>query len=597
MSFVRVADYIMNKLYEESVKNVFTVTGRGALFLTDALAKHDHLSAVCLHHEQSCAFASASNSFLNNDLSACLVSTGCASTNTVTGLLSSWQDGLPVIFISGQNTLKETTRHTGLKIRTYGQQEADIISIVEPITKYSVMLTNPEKVVYEFEKAIYLAKHGRKGPVWIDVPLDVQSLRIDPENQMKFEIPQNDISNLNSKDLNYIIRSLNNSKRPVFMIGSGVYHSKSEEDLKKLIEKTSIPLVYTASSTDLYGSKNKYSIGSVGSMGCSRAGSFALQNSDLIIVFGSRLNSITTGTDFCKFGRSAKIIVIDIDNVEHTKEGVSINRLIIADVNEVIKKLLEKEINLSIKEWGDKCIHWKELFSDKKFFPETSDKIDLYQISDSLSKFLPSNGIFITDSGFAEVILPTNIDFGENQSCVHPYSQGTMGYALPAVLGAYFHDKDRPIYVVVGDGSVMMNIQELQSIKYYNIPVKIIIINNNVYSIIRRRQVELFRKRTIGTDPSNGVSCPDFKNIAECFDFDYMKIESSETLNSGIEELNKAKGPIICEIFGREDQEYIEISHTRNVHKKIVKRPLEDQYPFIERDLFLNEMIIEPIDQ
>ena len=594
---MRVSDYVVSRIFNCGADTIFSVSGRGALFLTDAVAKHGEIKNIAMHHEQSAAFAAAAYAQHSGKIGACLVSTGCASTNVITGVLSAWQDGLPMIVISGQNVLNETSNFTNLKIRTYGQQEADIIPIVSTITKYAKMLTKAEDIIDIMDEAIFQALNGRQGPVWIDIPLDLQSALIETPNSSEFGINiENKEVEINAEKLSKLVQNLNNAKRPVILIGSGVRSSKAENELINFIEKYKIPLVFSNSAPDIYGSKNQYSIGSIGAMGASRAGNFTLQNSDLVLVLGNRLSSYSTGVDFCKFAREAKVIVVDIDPIEHQKDSIKIDLLIEADIKNLLEILMNSQLKLNTKAWIDKCLHWKKLFDPIEPTFSTSDKIDLYELSDVLSSVLPKDASLITDSGFIEVILPTNIKFGFKQRSIHPVSQGAMGFALPAALGTYFSAK-KDVYVVVGDGSVMMNLQELETIKSNKIPAKIIIINNNVYGIIRRRQQDLFRRRTIGTDPSNGVTVPDFNKIAFAFDLEYTKIDNKIDLPTKLKKIIESPNATICEIICREDQSYIEVGTAKDVNKKIVRRPLEDQTPFLDRNLFLNEMIVKPIDQ
>lgn len=596
---IRVADYIMDRLSKAGVKHVFQVTGRGSLFLSDALAKHPELNGISLHHEQSCAFAAVSYSEQTSSIGACLVSTGCASTNTLTGVLSAWQDGVPCIFISGQNILRETSRFTGIPLRTFGQQEADIVSLVTPITKFALMLTKPEEIVNAMDEALKAALSGRKGPVWLDIPLDLQSSLIDPE-----KIPHAIDHALNHSkvaptdtEISQVISGLRNAKRPVVLIGQGVHAAGADLKLRTMIERWSLPLTFSASASDTYGAANLLSIGSVGAMGCSRAGNFAVANSDFVLVLGSRLTPLVTGPDFCKFARNAHIVVVDIDPIEHTKASIEINQFIHADLDLFLEKINSYEAGGINRSWVEKCIHWKNIFKGIEITFNSNDAIDLYQLSDRLSDLLPTPSTLVTDSGLIEVILPSNIEFANGMRCIHPASQGAMGFALPAAIGAQ-HATKNLVLAVIGDGSIMMNLQELESIRYQRLPIKIIVVNNNVYSIIRRRQKDLFRKRTIGTDPENGVSCPDFSKVADCFQLKYLRIESIGELDEGLRVLLSTDGPVLCEIIGRSDQGYIEVGQARStIDRRLIRRPLEDQEPFLDRNLFLKEMIIEPIDQ
>ncbi len=595
---MRVADYVFERLAQAGVQNVFQVTGRGALFLSDALAKNPELAAVSLHHEQSCAFAAVSYAEGTGNIGAALVSTGCAATNAMTGVLSAWQDGVPCIFISGQHVLSETTRHTGIPLRTFGQQEADIVKLVGPITKYAHMVTKPDEIVEVMDKALEAAYSGRPGPVWIDVPIDLQSSLISVETPTKPGGKKWRSSLEPSEEqLEKLAGLLRTAQRPVLLIGRGVRSAGAEPLLKQFVEQWRIPLTYSASAPDTYGSSNQLSIGSVGAMGCSRAGNFAVANADLVVVLGSRLNSLTTGTDFCKFAREAKIVVVDIDAHEHAKPTVAIDEFIHADLENLLRAILKSPPSPASDDWVAQCLHWKETFSRVEEPFQSGQEVDLYQFADRLSQLAPSPSTLVTDSGLIEVILPSNMRFSDGMKLIHPVSQGAMGFAIPASIGAQFAT-DNPVICVVGDGSIMMNLQELESIRYLGLPIKIFVINNNAYSIIRRRQKDLFRTRTIGTDPSNGVSCPDFKDVAQCFGLKYIKISDVHELDKNLIEALASGGPVLCEVMGREFQDYIEVGRAKSlVTGKMVSRPLEDQKPFLDREIFLREMIVAPIDQ
>lgn len=590
---MRVADYIMHMLSDNGVNHLYMVTGRGVLYLSDAAAKCEGINCVSMHHEQSCAFAAYASASYNKTMGACLVSTGCASTNAITGLLCAWQDDIPVVFISGQNTLKETTRFSGDKIKTWGQQEMDIISVVKPLSKYAVMLDSVENSVYEIEKAFYIATHGRKGPVWIDVPIDIQNMRIEPEELQHFE-PEGEPKPI--FDISEVISVLEESKRPVILIGSGIRSAKAENELKKFVEKVQIPIVYSATAPDVIGYDNPLCVGSLGMMACRRSAAFAIQNSDLVLVIGNRLSPMTTGSEYDKFARKAKVIVVDIDKNEHKKNTVKIDKFINLDAKVFLNIMLKQSIIGNYSEWIEKCIHWKEIFPIQENINAESKKTDLYYLSKVLSEKLPKDGILITDAGLEELILPANVCFSDDRRCIHPASQGSMGFALPAAVGAYL-SSGKCVVAVIGDGSVMMNIQELSTIAYRKLPLKIIIVNNDLYAVIRKRQKQLFRTRTIGTDIDNGVAPTNFQDLANCYGFKYLKIDDAKDLENGIVKLLNSDEHAICEIIGLESQDYISTAYARTKDKKFVHRPLEDQAPFLDRDLFLSEMVIEPIDQ
>ena len=593
---IRVADYIIERLYDEGARHIFMVTGRGILYLSDAVARHKEIKGISVHHEQAGAFAAAAYSQSTEKIGACLVSTGCAGTNAVTGLLCAWQDAIPCVFISGQNKLKETTRYSGLSLRTFGQQEADIVGIVEPLTKYAVMITDPGRIAYEMDKALHLAKTGRKGPVWIDVPLDIQNMRVEPGELERFEPAEGPDTAPAGEDIEYAVKALQSAQRPVLLLGSGVRAADAIPELEKFIEKSRIPVTYAGSAVDVYGAANQLSVGAVGSLGGSRAGNFAVQNSDLLLVLGCRLSPITTGPDYENFARASKVIVVDIDKAEHSKNTVRIDRLIISDVKKFLAALTRREVRGAGEEWRDKCLHWKQVFPLCEAKCKLTDKVDLYYLAECLSETLSEGAVLLSDAGLEELIIPSAVRFRKGQRCVHPVSQGSMGYALPAAVGAHFA-LGRQTVAVIGDGSIMMNLQELQTIRYHELPIKIFVVNNNAYAVIRERQVELFRTRTIGTDPANGVGCPDFRKVAECFGLPYVRIENSAELSSKILAVINREGPVLCEVMGLADQDYLRSSHAHDSKRRLVQRPLEDQAPFMARELFLSEMVIEPLGE
>lgn len=592
---IRVADHIIERLCDEGAKHIFMVTGRGILYLSDAVARHKEIKGISVHHEQAGAFAATAYAQCTDKIGACLVSTGCAGTNAITGLLCAWQDAIPCVFVSGQNKLQETARYSGIPLRTFGQQEADIIGIVEPLTKYATMITDPNQIAYEMDKALYLAKTGRKGPVWIDVPLDIQNMRIEPDELERFEPVDDSDFAPSTEDIEYVIKALQSAERPVLLLGSGVRSADAIPELEKLIDKYPIPVTYAGSATDVYGASNQLSVGTVGSIGGTRAGNFAVQNSDLLLVLGCRLSPVTTGPDYENFARAAKVIVVDIDSVEHSKNTVRIDRLIISDVKKFLVALMEENVRRASDEWQNKCLHWKQVFPMCEDKYKLTEKVDLYYLAECLSETLSDGAVLLSDAGLEELIIPSTVCFRKGQRCIHPASQGSMGYALPGAVGAYFAC-GRQTVAVIGDGSIMMNLQELQTIRYHNIPIKIIVVNNNVYAVIRKRQVDLFRTRTIGTDPDNGVGCPSFQKVAECFEIPYIRIDNSTDLKSRIASVISMDGPALCEVMGVENQDYIRSSYAHNSKRRLVQRPLEDQAPFMERELLLSEMIVEPLD-
>lgn len=593
----RVADYVIRKVYETGAEHIFMVTGRGILYLSDAVAKHKHIIHISMLHEQGVSYAAMAYASLKG-ISACLVSSGCAATNAITACLCAYQDNLPCIFISGQNLLHETTRYTKQPIRTFGSQEADIIGIVEPITKYAKMITSPAEIAHTMEEAIYIATSGRKGPVWIDIPLDIQSSLID-EASLEHFIPPSMQNKPNQCELDSLIKNLKNASRPIILIGGGVKSAAAKNELATFVEKHNLPLVFSQSACEVYGTSHALSIGAVGTLGCSRAGNFALQNADFILAIGSKLCSQTIGDDKTIFAREADLVIIDIDTYEHKKHDLKCIQEINCDAKAFLHALNKREFTLNIQKWGEKTKHWKEIFAvnNEKFVKDlgANSELDLYYLADYVSSFLGDESVVITDAGLEQLIIPSAMKFKANQACLFPAAQGAMGYAIPAIVGAYFASRQE-IIAIVGDGSIMMNIQELAVINYHKISAKIMIINNNMYAVIRNRQKDLFRSRTIGNDMSDGVPNVDFEKIASSYGFAYMRANNVAEFEASVKDFLESPKAVIFEVLCNANQKYLHTSYGFTKTKRLIKKPLEDLSPFIDRKVFLNEMIVKPLE-
>lgn len=597
---MRLVDYVISRLQSQNVKHIFMITGRGVLYLSDAVARNSNISAVCAHNEQAGSYAAMAYG-QTCGLGVQIVSTGCASTNALTGCLCAWQDEISVIFISGQNKLNETVRNTGVKIRTYGQQEADIISIVKSITKYSVMIDDPNRIGVEMDKALYHCLNGRKGPVWIDIPLDIQSAIVS-ENNLERWSPHDDsvlnVQGLYRDDIAEIIKSLSNALRPVIFIGSGIRRDGACAELKCFASKLNIPVVSDPSGGDILDPSRYLYGGIVSTLGANRSANFIFQNADYVLVLGSKLNSMTVGDDPQKICRNGVIDWVDIDDSETTKNTVRFRHFIPSNLKDFLNCLLEATIrpdSSAMEEWTSKVRHWINIFPKCPNSRKGSNPFDLYEVADFIGQHIGDDAIVVTDAGLEELIVPSAISYKEHQRCLHPVSQGAMGYAIPAAYGAYCAS-GKSIICITGDGSAMMNLQELQTIVTNHFPIKIFIINNDCYAVIRERQIDLFRTRTIGTDPNNGVSCANYEKVAQAFGIPYVRVNNETGLTPIISAIN-APGCVICEIFTTSEQTVLHSSFTRNQNKRFVKRPLEDQSPFLDRELFLREMIVEPIDQ
>ena len=591
---IRVADYILKRIAEEGVGHVFYVPGGQCVYLMDALRRSEEIQGIGMHHEQACAMAALSYSLYNNKLGACIVTTGCAGTNTLTGVLHAYQDSIPMIIVSGQQSYDQTVKASGLPLRQVGIQEADIETIAKPITKYVVTVSNAEEIAYHMDKALYLAKEGRKGPVWIDVPLNVQNSMVNEDKLGRF-IPEEQSLTISDDLIKETIASIEGSKRPVFLVGQGVRYANGVESLNKLISKFRIPAVFSRFAYDTVAYENELNFGVVGAGGANRYANFTVQNADLVISVGCRLAIEVTGPERDQFAREAKTIVVDIDAVEHCKKGVHIDTFIHGDAKEFIDKLLENEISAGFDEWIEKCKHWKKVFP---LYPDDLDKtklIDLKYFMNKMSEHFDADSVVTSDAGLTGAVTNGSCKLGEHNRAIASLAQGEMGYSLPASIGVSFLTEGS-VYSVTGDGSFMMNLQELQTVVRNHSNIKIVIINNNGYSGVRHGQKAHFRGKSIGTDPSNGIDFPDYGKIAAAFGINYIKINNYDEIESGLKQLSSDDEPAICEVMCDPEQVDLHNGLVTYGKRKFGFRPIEDQAPYVDRDLFFKEMIVKPLD-
>ena len=594
---MRVCDYIAQFIYDQGIKDVFMVSGGGLMFLTDGLACNKELNVVCCHHEQAVAMAACAYGKYKG-MGCGFVTTGCGGTNAMTGLLNAWQDNTPCIFISGQCKRKETLRNVGVKTRQIGVQEADIVSLVEPITKYAVMINDENEIKYHMEKAAYLARSGRPGPVWIDVPMDIQSAEIDVNKIRGFSASElyKEKTTSTAKEIDGLIRDFKNSSRPVIIAGQGVRLSGSIDEFDKLVHKHHIPFVTSRMGVDVMPTEDDLYIGRIGNKG-TRAGNFAVQNADFVLVLGSRLSVSSTGQQYEFFAREAKVVVVDIDKYEHTKNTVHIEQVINADLKDLLNKFTLPD-NLLYDEWAAKCKYWKNKWPVclEEYYKDKTG-INMYVFVEELSKVLRDDSVVIGDAGSAVYVPAQGIKTKtRNQRYITSGAQAEMGFSLPAAVGVSVARGVKEVLAITGDGSLQMNIQELQTLKHYDLPVKLFVWNNDGYLSIRATQKKFFNGRFIGTDKTSGVSFPDLKKISEAYGLKFVRINSIDDLPKKLAEVMNYEEPVVCEIMSIRDQEVVPtISSKKMEDGRLVSMPPEDMYPFLERDEFYSEMIVEPV--
>jgi len=605
----RVADYIAKFIYEKGIKDVFLLSGGGIMNLTDGLVCNKNLNYYCMHHEQAISMAIEAYGRLTNNLGVGYFTTGPGATNALTGLAGAWLDSSPCLFISGQAKRKEAVYKQNIPgLRQVGVQEINILPIVEPITKYAAFIDNPDDIRYHLEKAFYLAKKARPGPVWLDIPADVQGAIIDSDNLRSFQ-PSEDAPEkpvLHKKDVNEIVRLIGSSSRPVILIGQGVRIAGAGADLLKFVERHSIPVITTFLGIDVIENNHPCYVGRIGIKG-TRAGNLAMQNADLLISIGTSLPIAEIGYEYDQFARDAKKIVVDIDLTSHKKKTIKIDKLVEADAKDFLKKLdsllserdkKSKSKQLAFGEWLSKCISWRKKYP--VCLPEyerLKGKINIYYFIDRLCRKLNKNDVVVTDAGSAFYAGSQAVIIRKGMRYITSGGFATMGYSLPASIGLSAALGNKRIMCINGDGSFQQNIQELQTIVHYKFPIKIFVLNNDGYLSIRFTQERYFDKRLIGESAKSGVSFPDAKKIAKAYGIKFVRVSQNSKLDSVLDKVISYDGPVICEIITPAKQLIIPtIMSIKKEDGTMVSKPLEDMYPFLDRDEFNDEMVIKPLD-
>ena len=592
---MRVADYVADKLYRVGVKDVFIVTGGGLMFMTDGLACNGNIRPVPCLHEQAAAMAAVAYAQYNNNYGACYVTTGCGGTNAVTGTLHAWQDNVPVIFVSGQCNRNEMITSAAAPVRQIGIQEADIVSIVKSITKYAVTIMDPEQTVYHVEKALYLAKHGCPGPVWLDVPMDVQEAEIDPEKQRHFT-PEPMKTRPTQEEVRRVCDALESAERPFILVGSGVRMAGAGEAINRFLEKNRIPMGSTRLGLDIVPKALPLNCGVVDSRG-HRSANFALNNADVVLVLGSRLGIRTSGYNYELFAHNAReIIVVDIDPNEHRKGTVRIDSFILSDVGEFLQSLPELRLK-DIAQWREKCLHWKNKWP--VFSPEHDDDskgISEFAFCRALNRHLRRDSVIVTSAGTPADIVMRSLEFTDvGQRYLGGDAQCEMGDELPAAIGASIAKDGGEVICIVGDGSLQMNIQELQTILTQNLPVKVFVWNNGGYASIRGHQRSIFKGRFLGVDPASGTVFPELKKIADAYGYPYFRAETLKSLEECLERVMTTEGAVICEVMCWLDDPFPmakgKVPREDGVRVPV---PMEEMVPLIPREELEAEMAAEP---
>ena len=609
---IRLADYIANFLVDNGITNGFTVIGGGAMHLNDAFGHKKGLKMIYNHHEQASAISADCYARITNKPALLCVTTGPGGINALNGVCSAYLDSIPMIVVSGQVRYDTSSRYekkkTGANLRSMGDQEFDIVTSVKNMTKYAVSIENPNDIKFALERALHLATTGRMGPTWIDVPVNFQGMMIDTTKLRKYFGSSKQKSDdkvlplkVKEADIKKVVTLINKSKRPVVYAGYGVRLADSFAEFRILIKKLNIPVVTYWDSIDLIETDNDLYCGRAGNMG-DRAGNFAVQNSDLVIAIGTRLSIRQIGYNYKDWAREAKVVMIDIDKEEFKKHTLHLDLKICADAKDFInafdKYLTKNKISKLFKnrDWNDQCLLWKQKYPvvDKVKYSDRNN-VNVYAFFDALSKRLEEGSISIATSGASCVAGHQSYVIKKGTRFVNNNVIASMGYGLPASIGACIANKKKDVITFEGDGGLMMNIQELQTIVTNKLPIKLFIINNNGYHSLRITQNNLFAGRYVGIGPeSNDLSFPDYSKVVEAFGLKYLSIKNNDDLDKEIDNILKIEGAVVTEVFTNETQTWEPKSSGRKNSKgEIVSPPLEDMAPFLSREELKQNMYVK----
>ena len=586
MAKIKVSDYIASRLKNiYDIKNVFMVSGGGAMPLNDSFGKY--IPYICNHNEQACAIAAEGYAKASSKLAVVNVTTGPGGLNCLNGVFGQWTDSVPVLYISGQ--VKRATTLAScpdLNLRQLGDQEADIISVVKPLTKYAVMVKNPLEIKYHLDRAVYEATTGRKGPVWLDIPIDVQAAVIDEQELIDFDISCKPPSTKEDCKITEVLSRLSLAKTPLIVAGHGIRLSGMKHTFLDILKNLNIPVVTTFNGFDLLNEDTPQYIGRIGTIG-QRAGNFALQNADLVLFLGTRNNIRQISYNWENFARNAYKIVVDIDKAELEKPLVKPDMAIHADLADFLPLLKESLTSIDKPQWLTFCRDLKERYSfgNTKEYSQTGDKINVYYFVRRLTELMSENDVCVTANGTAIIASVQTAMVKNNQRIFSNSGDASMGYDLPAAIGACVANNKKNTICIAGDGSLMMNLQELQTLKHHNLPVKIFILNNDGYSSIKQTQTNFFEGRNTGAGTNSGVSIPDFVKVGSAFDIKSIRLESPDEIDNTIKNVLSAKGPVLCDVIVNPDYIFTPKLSSRKLEDGTMISPsLEDMYPFLPRD-------------
>ena len=595
-----VSDYVFDFLIKKGVCSAFVVTGGQAMYIDDAMARRPEIKPIFTHHEQTCGMSADAYSRITKKLGLAVVTAGPGSINVVNGLVGGWTDSAPMMVISGQSSYACVKYQEESKIRQYGIQGINIRPFVESGTKFFVTVDDPSKIQYYMEKAYYFATTGRPGPVWIDIPLDVQRMEV-PENELfhffpEDEAQENTCTVLERKsNVKEIAKELESSIRPLLIVGQGVSLSGSQKELKEFAERLQIPIITTRLGIDIIESDHNLYVGRPGNYG-ERSANFAVQNSDCILVIGSRLSTASVGHNPDQFGKHAKIIVVDADKKELEKPGVRIFRKVHDDAKVFLKEILKNIANIVMQDhssWVSLCQSWKKNYPVVLEEYQNQTPINSYYFIERLCQNTGSDAVILVDTGSCFHVACQAWKIKKGQRFLTTGGLSSMGYWV-AGIGACVANNYKDTIVITGDGSLQMNIQEFATIKHNNLPIKVFIFNNKGYLLIRQTQKTFMDKRLFGEGPETGVWCPDALRIADAYGIKGIRIDSVDDMDAKIQEALKHDGPVVCDVMTQEWQLIVpRVSSEKLPDGSLVSRKYEDMFPYLSEEELKKNMVAE----
>lgn len=589
----RVADIIMETLVEHGITDCFAVVGGGAMHLDNALLVCEKMHKYFNHHEQACAMAAEAYARFSGRMAAVCVTSGPGATNTLTGVMGAWQDSLPMIVLSGQVRYEISVPKSGLKLRYRGIQEFEIIPAVKNMTKYAVMLTDPLTVKRELVKAIHIAMEGRRGPVWIDVPQDIQNARVEESELYSIEENIRSTPVIRREEISVAIGTLKEAKRPCILAGSGIISSGNRRAFEELVDRLGIPVLGGSWVADNLYTEHPLYYGNSGNVG-PRTGNFILQNADVILVLGNSLGFRQTGFNLDGFAPGARIIMVDVDAEESRKPGLNICQFIHADLKDAIAGLLDEDCAIQApEEWLEYCNMLKERFTPFEAAEDIDmeDRVCSYYFWKKFQKHEEQDSILALGNNTANTAkLQIGVKY-PHQRVLTNYTCGSMGYDVPAAIGAAIAS-GKKVYCITGDGSIMMNLQELQTIVQNDLPVRLVVFSNDGYGAIRQTSKNFFDGAYIGCTPDTGVSFPNFAKVAETFGFAYRRCDSNAQVEEAVKWLVNSKRRVLLEIEQKLDDPVIpKVMSRLDENGKMLTPALQDMYPFLPEEEYRELMI------